>query len=159
MRASTPSSSPGLTTQKSHPAASADSGAATVRLPLGRPCPQTALHPVSALASQHVFFDDLHILRVIDRCEREGRTGPLSSGTYLLQEVLESPYPVLDDRTCRAFIRELELAEQSPHTRARGCRLTAGIRVALRACPGVTAVGPAGSCQSTYFSTKSNAHT
>jgi len=61
-----------------------------------------------------VFFDDLHLLRTIDRCEREGLTGPLSSGTSLLQEVLGSPHPVYDEDACRSFIRELELA-QSAH--------------------------------------------
>lgn len=60
-----------------------------------------------------MFFDDLQILRTIDRCEREGLTGPLSSGTYLLQEVLGSQHPVYDDEACRSFIRELALAEDA----------------------------------------------
>lgn len=60
-----------------------------------------------------MFFDDLHILRTIDRCEREGLTGALSSGEFLLKEVLDSPHPVYDDDTCRSFIRELQLAQQA----------------------------------------------
>jgi hypothetical protein len=53
------------------------------------------------------------ILRTIDRCEREGLTGVLSSGENLMKEVLGVQYPVLDDETCRSFIRELELAEEA----------------------------------------------
>lgn len=60
-----------------------------------------------------MFFDDLEILRTIDRCERDGLTAPLSSGLYLLQEVLGSPHPVHDDDACRSFIRELELAKEA----------------------------------------------
>lgn len=60
-----------------------------------------------------MFFDDLHILRTIDRCEREGLTGALSSGEYLLKEVLASPHSVYDDDTCRSFIRELQLAQRA----------------------------------------------
>lgn len=59
-----------------------------------------------------MFFDDLQILRTIERCEREGLTGALSSGEYLLKEVLGSPHPVYDDDTCRSFIRELESAQR-----------------------------------------------
>jgi uncharacterized protein (TIGR02391 family) len=60
-----------------------------------------------------VFFDDLLILRTIDRCEREGLTGALSSGEYLLKEVLGSPHPVYDDDTCRSFARQLELGQEA----------------------------------------------
>ena len=60
-----------------------------------------------------MFFDDLHILRTIDRCEREGLTGVLWSGESLLKEVLESQHPIYDDDTCRSFIRELELAQRA----------------------------------------------
>jgi uncharacterized protein (TIGR02391 family) len=59
-----------------------------------------------------VFFDDLHILRTIDRCEREGLTGALSDGLHLLQEVLASPHPIHDIDACTSFIKELELAER-----------------------------------------------
>jgi hypothetical protein len=58
-----------------------------------------------------MFFDDLEILRTIDRCERESLTYALSSGQQLLQEMLGSPHPVHDDDACRSFIRELELAQ------------------------------------------------
>jgi len=60
-----------------------------------------------------MFFDDLLILRTIDRCEREGLTGALSSGQDLLKVVLDTPYPVYDDDTCRSFIRELELGQEA----------------------------------------------
>jgi uncharacterized protein (TIGR02391 family) len=60
-----------------------------------------------------VFFDDLEILRTIDRCERDGLGASLSSGLQLLQEVLGSPHPVYDDDACRSFIRELELAKEA----------------------------------------------
>lgn len=60
-----------------------------------------------------MLFDDLHILRTIDRCERDGLSGALWSGESLLKEVLDSQYPVYDDDTCRSFIRELELAQQA----------------------------------------------
>jgi uncharacterized protein (TIGR02391 family) len=60
-----------------------------------------------------VFFDDLHVLRTIDRCERDGLTGALWSGESLLKEVLDSQYPVYDDDTCRSFIRELELSQKA----------------------------------------------
>lgn len=60
-----------------------------------------------------MFFDDLHILRTIDRCEREGLSGALSSGEYLLKEVLGTQFPVYDDDSCRSFIRELQLAQQA----------------------------------------------
>jgi hypothetical protein len=43
-----------------------------------------------------VFFDDLHILRTIERCEREGPTAALTDGVSLLQEVLASPRPIHD---------------------------------------------------------------
>ena len=36
----------------------------------------------------------------------------LSSGEWLLKEVLDSPHPVYDDDTCRSFIRELESAQR-----------------------------------------------
>ena len=60
-----------------------------------------------------MFFDDLHILRTIDRCEREGLTGALSDGLHLLQEVLASPHPIHDIDACTSFIKELELAERA----------------------------------------------
>jgi uncharacterized protein (TIGR02391 family) len=60
-----------------------------------------------------VFLDDLHILRTVDRCEREGLTGSLSDGLHLLQEVLASPHPVHDVDACTSFIRELELAARA----------------------------------------------
>lgn len=58
-----------------------------------------------------MFFDDLQILRTIDRLETAEQTGSLTSGTYLLQEVTGGA-PVTDDRDYRSFIRELELAQQ-----------------------------------------------
>lgn len=60
-----------------------------------------------------MFFDDLHILRTIDRCEREGLSAPLSDGLHLLQEVLGASRLTFEDDACRSFIRELELAEQA----------------------------------------------
>jgi uncharacterized protein (TIGR02391 family) len=60
-----------------------------------------------------VFFDYLVILRTIDLCQREDRTGPLSSGIYLLQEVLGSPHPVYGEQECSSFVRELELAQRA----------------------------------------------
>lgn len=51
------------------------------------------------------------MLQTIDRCEREGLTGALSSGQDLIKEVLDSPNPVNDDDTCKSFVRELELAQ------------------------------------------------
>jgi uncharacterized protein (TIGR02391 family) len=60
-----------------------------------------------------MFFDDLEILRTVDRCEREGLTASLSSGLDLLQEVLRAPHPVHDDDTCRSFVYELELAKDA----------------------------------------------
>src|SRR4051812_47006936 len=59
-----------------------------------------------------MFFDDLQILRTIDRCERDG-IHSLSGGTLLLQEVLGSPHAVLDADVCSSFIRELELARDA----------------------------------------------
>jgi uncharacterized protein (TIGR02391 family) len=59
-----------------------------------------------------MYFDDLAILRTIDRCERDDQTAVLSSGEWLLKEVLGSPHPVYDDDTCRTFIRELESAQR-----------------------------------------------
>lgn len=59
-----------------------------------------------------MFFDDLDILRTIDRCEREGLPAALSDGLHLLQEVLAAPHPVHDIDACTSFIKELELAER-----------------------------------------------
>src|SRR5436189_1848479 len=59
-----------------------------------------------------MYFDDLEILRTIDRCERDGQSAALSSGEWLLKEVLASPHPVYDEGTCRSFIRELESAQR-----------------------------------------------
>jgi uncharacterized protein (TIGR02391 family) len=59
-----------------------------------------------------MFFDDLHILRTIDRCEREGLTGSLFDGQQLLQAAMEAPQPVHDIDACTSFVRELELAER-----------------------------------------------
>jgi uncharacterized protein (TIGR02391 family) len=59
-----------------------------------------------------VYFDDLEILRTIERCERDGHAAALSSGEWLLKELLGSPQPVYDDDSCRSFIRELESAQR-----------------------------------------------
>ena len=59
-----------------------------------------------------MYFDDLEILRTIERCERDGQTAGLSSGEWLLKEVLGSAHPVYDDNACRSFIRELESARR-----------------------------------------------
>jgi uncharacterized protein (TIGR02391 family) len=58
-----------------------------------------------------VFFDDLHILRTIDRLERAELTGPLYAAINLLPEVTDNA-PVYDDRDYRNFIRELEDAQR-----------------------------------------------
>ena len=58
-----------------------------------------------------MFFDDLHILRTIDRLEREGLTGSLYSAINLLPEVTDNA-AVYDDRDYRNFIRELEDAQR-----------------------------------------------
>jgi hypothetical protein len=61
------------------------------------------------LAFSTMFFDDLHILRTIDRLEQAGAS---SAGSYLLQEVTDGQ-PVSDDRDYRNFVRELEMARDS----------------------------------------------
>ncbi len=58
-----------------------------------------------------MFFDDLHILRTIDRLEQAGSTGALMVGTYLLPEVTGGQ-PVIDERDCRNFVRELQMARE-----------------------------------------------
>lgn len=58
-----------------------------------------------------MFFDDLHILRTIDRLERAELTGSLYSAINLLPEVTDN-VPVYDDRDYRNFIRELEDAQR-----------------------------------------------
>jgi uncharacterized protein (TIGR02391 family) len=59
-----------------------------------------------------VFFDDLHILRTIDRLEQAGQTAYLNAGIDLLQQVAGAE-PVSEDRDHRSFIRELSLARDS----------------------------------------------
>jgi hypothetical protein len=54
-----------------------------------------------------VFFDDLHILRTIDRLEQAEITAPLYSAVHLLPEVTNHA-PVYEDRDYRNFIREPE---------------------------------------------------
>lgn len=54
-----------------------------------------------------MFFDDLHILRTVDRLEQAGATRIL--GTDLLSEVTRGQ-SVTDDRDYRSFVRELEMA-------------------------------------------------
>jgi hypothetical protein len=53
-----------------------------------------------------VFFDDLHILRTLDRLEQAGQTAYLNAGIDLLTEVTGGQ-PVSEDRDYRSFIREL----------------------------------------------------
>jgi uncharacterized protein (TIGR02391 family) len=56
-----------------------------------------------------VFFDDLHILRTLDRLEQAGQSTYLNAGIDLLTEVTGGQ-PVSEDRDYRSFIRELSMA-------------------------------------------------
>jgi uncharacterized protein (TIGR02391 family) len=58
-----------------------------------------------------MFFDDLVLLRTVDRLERDGHTGELNSATNLLNQVTESQ-PVVDDRDLALFLREMEMAQE-----------------------------------------------
>jgi len=59
-----------------------------------------------------VFFDDLHILRTLDRLEQAGQTAYLNSGIDLLKEVTGGQ-PVSEDRDYPNFLRELNMARDS----------------------------------------------
>jgi uncharacterized protein (TIGR02391 family) len=59
-----------------------------------------------------VFFDDLVLLRTIDRLEQAGHTGELNSATNLLRQVTDGQ-PVVDERDLLLFLRELEMAQTS----------------------------------------------
>lgn len=58
-----------------------------------------------------MFFDYLVILQTIDRLERAGQTGDLTSGANLLSQVTGGD-PVVDDRDIELFIRELEMCQR-----------------------------------------------